>query len=55
MSGPGPFPRSKALTNAYVTTCKVCRAGVYVDQPSRWSTNPMGISHEACLTSAVRR
>lgn len=33
----------------YVSMCKVCRRGIYRDQPHRWFlAAPIGISHDAC-------
>lgn len=31
-----------------ITTCKVCRLGIYKGQPWAWLLAPVGISHEVC-------
>lgn len=51
-----PFGRAKKLntlssargTNRMVTVCKKCRLTIYVDQPSEWLNDPIGLSHVEC-------
>lgn len=38
-----------AIDSKYVSTCKVCRLGIYQSQPHRWFTAPIGLSHDACM------
>lgn len=38
----------------YVTTCKVCGLGVYAGEPYRWARQPIGVSHDVCLSRAAR-
>lgn len=44
-------PKASAgkLASSQITTCKVCRYGVYTNQARRWATKPLGISHTSCL------
>lgn len=42
--------RRSKTARKYVTHCKVCLTAVYGDEPYTWRTNPMGISHDACVT-----
>ena len=37
---------------SYLTTCKLCRHGVFEQQPRRWLSKPAGWSHEACVDRA---
>ena len=41
--------KSAGLSNAYVSTCKVCGFGVYETQDRQWARRPTGISHTDCL------
>lgn len=57
---PGPRPKvrpTQGLHNLgkggnpdakYVTNCKLCRQGIYRDQPHRWFSRPIGLSHDSC-------
>lgn len=60
MPGPRPKVRPTAglhnlgrgpanLDSQYVSTCKLCRCGIYKAQPHRWLRKPMGYSHTACI------
>lgn len=31
-----------------VTTCSVCRCGIFTGQARVWSTSPMGLVHTGC-------
>lgn len=42
--------RRNATAEHRQTTCKVCLAGIYVDQPRVWSRKPMGLLHAECVT-----
>lgn len=46
--------RRAGIVNAYLTTCKICREGVYQRQPKLWLNKPMGWSHEFCVTRILR-
>jgi hypothetical protein len=51
---PGTGPRigklsPAALTNTYITNCKLCPYGVYKTQEYVWLNNPVGYSHTACV------
>lgn len=35
-----------------ITTCKLCRHGLYYGQPRVWLTQPVGLSHHDCAERA---
>lgn len=57
MSAPRPTMALHTLKNKQVdanrlSTCKLCRCGIYKQQPHRWFRDPMGLSHEDCARLA---
>lgn len=60
LTNPGRHPVGKASrgnkgfghTRERVSTCKVCRAGVYHDEDWAFYRKPTGISHVSCVDGA---
>ena len=43
----------QALESKYVSTCKVCRRGIYEAQPHHFATGRvLGLCHDACIEAA---
>ena len=42
------------LASLYVSTCKICREGIYKGQPHHWRKSPgvLGLVHDACVEGA---
>jgi hypothetical protein len=42
-------PRPSKYNGGELSTCKICRFGVYQGQQWKWSRQPIGIVHTECL------
>ncbi len=47
---PKSLTSKTVLANTYRTHCKICRSGIYTNQPTRWSRKPLGLVHDDCVS-----
>jgi len=40
--------KRSGINDRRITSCKRCQWGIFADQPSAWSRNPLGLVHTAC-------